>query len=181
MGDRGKSDFPRKSEILGNFQTFETRGLSKCPKMAVTETGHLHEYADRCQNGPFEMGHFKGKNRCILASVCIFMQVTCLCHSHFGAFRQPSCILKVWQFSKISLFPGKNLISTKIRSQKWLISVMIRGLWVMIHDSWKPKNAKWVYYLFWRVPWIYYLHIVTFSFSIFYGLESLFWKKFQFF
>ena len=111
-----------------------TRELPKCPKMAVKETGHLYEYAYRCQNAPFEMGHFffsfemrhfdigdknvtengafwhlyihlvtfwspmpkylisKGKLKWgILASVCIFMQVTYLCHSHFGAFWQPSC------------------------------------------------------------------------------------------
>ena len=35
----------------------------------------------------------KGKRKWgILASVCIFMQVTYLCHSHFGAFYQPPCI-----------------------------------------------------------------------------------------
>ena len=27
--------------------------MPKCPKMAVTEIGHLHEYAYRCQNAPF--------------------------------------------------------------------------------------------------------------------------------
>ena len=33
----------------------------------------------------------KGKTKCgIFASVCIFMQATYLCHSHFGAFWQPS-------------------------------------------------------------------------------------------
>ena len=38
-----------------------------------------------------KMPHFRGKMKWgILASVCIFMQVAYLCHSHFGAFWQPS-------------------------------------------------------------------------------------------
>ena len=32
---------------------YGTRGLLKCPKMTVAEIGRLHEYAYRCQNGPF--------------------------------------------------------------------------------------------------------------------------------
>ena len=40
-----------------------------------------------------KMPHFKGKMKWgILASVCIFMQLTYLCHSHLEAFWQPSCI-----------------------------------------------------------------------------------------
>ena len=36
----------------------------------------------------------KGKTKCcILASVCIFMQVTYLCHSSFVVFWQPSCMV----------------------------------------------------------------------------------------
>ena len=32
-----------------------TRGLPKCPKIAVTEIGHLYEYAYRCKNTPFSL------------------------------------------------------------------------------------------------------------------------------
>ena len=74
-----------------------TRGLPKCPKMAVTEIDHLHEYAYRCQNAPFHFPFEWG----ILASVCIFMQVAYLCHSHFGASWQPSrtiIILRIFIF-----------------------------------------------------------------------------------
>ena len=31
-----------------------TRGLLKYPKIAVAEIGHLHGYAYRCQNTPFQ-------------------------------------------------------------------------------------------------------------------------------
>ena len=45
--------FMIRCEILGHFP-YGTRGLPKCPKMAVAEIGHSHEYASRCQNASFQ-------------------------------------------------------------------------------------------------------------------------------
>ena len=41
-------------ELHSNFVKYHTRGLPKCPKMAVTDIGRLHEYAYRCQNASFQ-------------------------------------------------------------------------------------------------------------------------------
>ena len=35
------------------YNLFRYARVAKCPKMAVAEIGHLHEYAYRCQNTPF--------------------------------------------------------------------------------------------------------------------------------
>ena len=51
--------FMIRCEILGHFP-YGTRGLPKCPKMAVAEIGHSHEYASRCQNASFQRGTKKG-------------------------------------------------------------------------------------------------------------------------
>ena len=59
---RLKSEFPSFYIVfqfrVNTFMIFtsgkyHTRGLPKCPKIAATEIGHLHDYAYRCQNAPF--------------------------------------------------------------------------------------------------------------------------------
>ena len=47
--------------FLESVQTLDhTRGLPKCPKMAVSQIGHLHEYAYQCQNAPFLFSLWNG-------------------------------------------------------------------------------------------------------------------------
>ena len=43
-----------KIQLISNAKCFmHTPGLPKCPKMAVTEIGHVIEHFHRCQNVPF--------------------------------------------------------------------------------------------------------------------------------
>ena len=99
----------------------------------------------------------KGKKEWgILASVCIFMQVTYLCHSNFGAFWQPSCSRRFWPIS-IMFLGGGWLVSCLITLHSlccWESSFLWFQSWIdhlviLIHISAKMSSWFWLMEIEW--------------------------------